>query len=340
MKYVWFWVAGGAVGLALLLAAVYCITVYISFLVLLDAKNRLGKAVMARVMPTNDIIDMFQNIPEGVVKAMEQSKAWCDAHPPTRWAAQSRDGLKLNGWFFENPSPSHSYVIYMHGHGMKAADFFVFTLPFIEQGFSMLLPDARAHGESGGRYRGMGWLDCPDLLDWVDAILARDPQAEIMLSGISMGGNTVLNAAGVALPPQVKCIVSDCPFTSVHDEIETVLRDMFPVPVGALAKSMGRLVQKKAGFSVTEASTLEQVKKATLPLLIFHGEDDDFVPFAFGKAIHAAAASAEKQFYPVPGATHGESAIRDYEGYLRTMFDFARRHMELGEVSARRDCGC
>ncbi|MDR3344333.1 MAG: lysophospholipase [Oscillospiraceae bacterium] len=326
MKRMWFWIAGTA-GLALLLAIIYSVTAYISFLVLLDAKGRVGVTVMNLVLPSNDILEMFEDIPDEVMQAMEDSRAWCDERPPAQWTLQSRDGLQLNGWYFENPEPSHSYVIYCHGHGMKGSDFFIFTQSFAEQGFSVLFPDARAHGESEGRYRGMGWLDTQDLIDWAGLIIERDPQAEIMLAGISMGGNTVLNAAGETLPPQVKCIVSDCPFTSVSDEIEAVLHDMFKIPVGGLTKSVGKIVQKKAGFSITEASTLEQVKKATLPLLIFHGEEDDFVPFRFGKAVYEAAASADKQFYPVAGAIHGESAIRDFDGYMSALFGFARRNM-------------
>ena len=40
-----------------------------------------------------------------------------------------------------------------------------------------------------------------------------------MLTGVSMGGATVLMASELDLPENVKCIVSDCPYTSPYEII-------------------------------------------------------------------------------------------------------------------------
>ena len=55
---------------------------------------------------------------------------------------------------------------------------------FHEQGYHVLTPDARAHGESEGSLISLGWNERKDLLRWIDAVLEMDSQAEIVLYGI------------------------------------------------------------------------------------------------------------------------------------------------------------
>ena len=60
-------------------------------------------------------------------------------------------------------------------------------------GFNVLMADNRAHGDSGGRYVGMGWLDHVDYLRWISPLVGTvGPDARIVLHGISMGGATAL----------------------------------------------------------------------------------------------------------------------------------------------------
>ena len=68
-----------------------------------------------------------------------------------------------------------------------------------------------------------------------------------------------------------------------------------------------------AGFSIDGASTVEALKACTLPLLIAHGEADDFVPCTMGVASFEAAASPDKQLITVPGAGHGMSYLVEKE---------------------------
>ena len=46
----------------------------------------------------------------------------------------------------------------------------------------------------------MGWLDREDILRWIDFILADDPQAKIVIHGISMGAATTMMTAGESTP--------------------------------------------------------------------------------------------------------------------------------------------
>ena len=71
---------------------------------------------------------------------------------------------------------------------------------------------------------------------------------------------------------------------------------------------------------------MEQLKKATLPMLFIHGEEDTFVPFWMLEELYQAA-SCEKEKLAVPGAAHAESAAVAPELYWPAVDAFLARHM-------------
>ena len=42
----------------------------------------------------------------------------------------------------------------------------------------------------------MGWDDRYDIMGWIDYLVSQNPQAQIILYGVSMGGATVMDVAG------------------------------------------------------------------------------------------------------------------------------------------------
>ena len=77
----------------------------------------------------------------------------------------------------------------------------------------MLTPDLRACGDSEGDFVGMVWLDRKDVLNWIDWITERDPDAQIVLYEISMGAATTMMTAGENTPDQVTVFIEDCGYT-------------------------------------------------------------------------------------------------------------------------------
>ena len=105
------------------------------------------------------------------------------------------------------------------------------------EGVNVVLPAARGHERNADRYVGMGWLDAADLVGWVQMIVTCDPDARIVLYGVSMGGAEVMMASGLELPANVRCIIEDCGYTSVWDE--------FAVQIGTLLHFAGGAVLKR-----------------------------------------------------------------------------------------------
>lgn len=262
--------------------------------------------------------------PEGVT--LEGDAAWFDENSEDRWLT-NQDGLKLHGLYLPRED-SHKYAVICHGYGSIPQYGGRFALKFYEMGYNVLAPAARAHERSEGRYAGMGWPERRDIVAWVDTLVEQDPQAEIVLFGVSMGGATVMMTAGEAdLSSNVKCVIEDCGYSSVWDEFAGQLDELFGLPTFPVLDAASLVTRLRAGYGFKEASAVEQLKKASLPILFIHGEDDAFVPYAMLDVVYDACASPDKERLSVPGAAHGEASWEDPELYWATIAAFLEKHM-------------
>lgn len=255
-----------------------------------------------------------------------QREKWVAQSPPEVVEITSRDGLKLSGDVFAQPEGSSRWVILVHGYNSRRENMRNIGSFYAQQGYQVLLPDMRSHGQSEGTYIGMGWLDRMDILQWVDFILERDPQAEIVLHGVSMGASTVLMTAGEELPVQVKAVVEDCGYTSVWDIFEDELDYLFDLPSFPVLDLSSAVARVRAGYDLKEASALEQVKKSQVPILFIHGDKDTFVHLEMVYSLYEAA-PGEKELLVVEGAGHGEAYLREPEAYFQTVFFFLERYI-------------
>ena len=140
---------------------------------------------------------------------------------------------------------SHRWAIVLHDYACTKEDMRTVARAFHEQGYHVLTPDARAHGESEGSLISLGWNERKDLLRWIDAVLEMDSQAEIVLYGISMGADTILFCPQEKLPAAVRCIIEDGGYTSVYDILSWQMTHYYKMPPFPILDSMGVLVKQK-----------------------------------------------------------------------------------------------
>ena len=223
----------------------------------------------------------------------------------------STDGLKLRGNLLAAEQPTRKIVLSIHGYRCSGLrEWGLFADFYHRRGVHLLMPDNRAHGASEGESIGFGWLDRLDILCWCRYLCERfGPDCEILLHGISMGAAAVLMAGGEAsLPPQVKGIVADCGFTCAWDELRYRMRADFRFKTPILLWAADWLCRRRAGYSLREASALEQVKKCSTPVLFLHGDADSYVPTEMVYQLYDAC-SAPKRLFIQRGAIHANSYL-------------------------------
>lgn len=229
-------------------------------------------------------------------------------------------------YHFKDSAP---VILFFHGyHGSALRDGNGILLYAKREGYNILLVNQRAHGRSGGKTITFGIKERYDCLDWIEYINRRfGEQTPIILAGISMGASTVLMAAQLGLPANVKGILADCPYSSPKEILKTVMKQMkFPVHVTYGAVKLGAKVF--GGFYVEEASALEAMEHCNVPVLFVHGDEDYFVPWEMSRRCCEACISPQKKLVLVKGAAHAISYCVDGELYEKELTEFIEKVLE------------
>jgi len=280
---------------------------------------------MAFYTSRKEVLEEFP-IPEGEIYEpfREQMVAWMKevrAMPHEDMTVTSFDGLTLRGKYYEY-SPDAPIELMFHGYrGNADRDLCGGVQRCFELKHSALIVDQRGCGNSEGHVITFGVCEQRDCDTWLEFMHRRfGPNAKIILCGISMGASTVLMAAGKKLPDTVIGVLADCGFTSARDIIQVVIRTMKLPP--RLAYPFVKLGARIFGrFDLDQTPAVEAVKECKVPVILFHGEADDFVPCDMSRRNYEACVS-RKKLVTIPGAGHGLSYLVDPETYLKELDGF------------------
>lgn len=233
----------------------------------------------------------------------------------------SYDGIKLSGRYY-HVNENSGVDICFHGYrGTGIRDFCGGSRIAMGMGRNVILVDQRAHGESAGHSICFGIKERFDCLSWINYVLCRfGEETDINIYGVSMGAATVLLASELDLPENVKHIVADSPYTSAVDIIKKVCKDMkIPSVLAYPFIYLGALLF--AGIRLDCCDCAKAVKKAKIPILIIHGEDDRFVPCKMSEVIQKANPRLVHRV-TFPNAAHGISYIEDKDRYEQLIHSF------------------
>lgn len=235
----------------------------------------------------------------------------------------SFDGLKLTAKYYHRRDGA-PIAICIHGwRGTGVRDFSGGAFSLMGMGFNVLLIDQRAQGKSEGRAMTFGIKERYDCLGWVHYLNHRfGEQTDIFLYGISMGGATVLMAAGLDLPKNVRCAVADSPYSSPTEIIKKVCRDR-KIPPSLAYPFLYAGAAIFARFNLSETTAAREVRKAKIPILIIHGTDDRFVPCEMSEEIAAANPLVERHVFE--GAGHGICFLIDQARYEALVREITRK---------------
>jgi pimeloyl-ACP methyl ester carboxylesterase len=191
----------------------------------------------------------------------------------------------VHGWWFRAPDrPPLGHVLFCHGNAGNVADRLPNARLLVRAGFDVLLFDYRGYGRSRGRPSEEATYE--DARAARGALLERDgvDPGRVLYLGESLGGAVALRLAHDEPPAG---LVLQSTFTSVRDMAAVHYR----VVPGAL---------------VPDAyPSLSLVADLRTPLLVLHGERDEIVPVAQGRALFDAAPEP-KRLHLFPDAGHND----------------------------------
>ena len=303
-----------AIVILLILLALILVGAYICFRMAYYSPTRKPPKTEAERLPPGKIYEPYH-------PRMLEWMAQVAAMEYEDFVVTSVDGLTLKGKYYEL-SPDSPIEILFHGYrGLAERDLCGAVQRCYSVGHSALLVDQRASGDSDGHIITFGVKESADVPVWVDAVIARFGEGRpIVITGISMGATTVLLAAGKPLPPQVVGVLADCGYSTAPAIIKKVIRRM-GLPADLLYPLVRLAAVLYGGFDPNAADCPKALANATLPVIFFHGETDDFVPCGMSRENYEACASP-KRLVITPGAGHGLCYPADEEGYIAAVHAF------------------
>lgn len=235
----------------------------------------------------------------------------------------SHDGLKLAARYYHVKDGAPLQIQFHGFHSSGLRDMCGGNRLARKSGFNVLMVDQRAHGISEGHTITFGVKERLDCQDWIQYALDRfGSDTQIILCGISMGAATILMASDLKLPENVRGIIADCPYSSPGEIIRKVGRQMgIPGWLGYPFVMLGGLIY--GHFAVWKHSAIKSVRNTQIPILLIHGEADDFVPCYMSKKIHSSC-SGHSVLVTVPQAGHGLSYLVQPRLYEKAVADFIR----------------
>lgn len=254
----------------------------------------------------------------------EQMKNWMiEARQlnPTNFSVTSYDGLTLKAKYYCYKEGAPIELMFHGYRGTGERDLCGGVQRCFELGHSAFIVDQRGAGESDGNVISFGVKEHKDCYTWINFITEHfGENTKILLCGISMGASTVLLAASKGLPENVIGVLADCGYSSAKDIIKKVCNDMhLPAKLAyPLVRLSGMIF---GGFDINDAEIKEKVKNCKVPVILVHGESDNFVPCYMAHEIYDNI-STRKQLLLVKDAGHGLSYLVDREGYIDSVRNF------------------
>ena len=281
-----------------------------------------GTAVVYRVGMKAFARNRQKSRQRSIAENTAADNAWYLMEQPRAWQITSHDGLRLRAAFLAGTPGDNRVVILAHGLGHSHEQMIPWARAFHQWGYSVLMPDARAHGESEGATIGYGWLDRHDYQQWIAKVIAaQGADVQIVLLGISMGAATVLATAGESLPANVKAVIADSGYASIAGEAQFRLWHKYHVPAYPTMAVANQYSRLDAGYRLADGDIAGQIRHTHLPIFFIQGANDQTVPIENLELLYQAA-GGPKQQYRHPTAAHIATRAADPVDYDRRVAAF------------------
>jgi uncharacterized protein len=231
----------------------------------------------------------------------------------------ARDGAVLRAWYIRPENDNGRDVLMLHGITDNREGVAGFAPMLLERGYRVLLPDSRAHGESGGSIATYGLLERDDIHLWVNWLYGPESSKCVYGFGESMGAALVLES--LAVERRFCAVVADSAFSSfravAYDRVGYYvhLGRWFGQTVGRLPVEVALLYTRwRYGLDLRRASPEEALEHSSTPVLLIHGTADVNIRPWHSERM-AAEFPSHVALWEVSGATHGGAVNVQHERF-------------------------
>lgn len=223
---------------------------------------------------------------------------------------KTESGIFIDTWYAKPDSFSKGTIILFHGITSSKSQLLAEASDFRYQGYSIMMVDFRAHGNSGGNTTTVGSRESEEVKMAYNYI-KETGEKNIFLYGISMGATTIIKAIA-DYGMQVSGVILEMPFLSMQTYLEARARllgfEGFPEKPFAFLTTGWISIER--GFNAYKFIATRYAKNVNCPVLMQWGTQDPIVLKRETNKIFAALATTDKKLVIYNEAGH-ESLLQN-----------------------------
>lgn len=248
--------------------------------------------------------------------------------PFEEFSVASESGSELAAWHARHEG-SKATVVLLHplrgsrNSMLNRAEF------LYDAGYSVMLIDFQAHGESLGPRITFGHLERFDVQAAVDDVRRRHPDEKIVVLGNSLGGAAAL----LGSPLNVDAMIVE----AVYPRIETAIQNRVSRKVGPFSSLLSPLltvqIGPRLGVALSDLHPINKVQDVDCPILLLAGQNDQHTTIQDSQDLFTAA-EEPKQMEVFPKAEHVDLYRFMPELYEEKVLAFLSQHLSGAEVAS------
>lgn len=181
---------------------------------------------------------------------------------PRPIAARTTDGLVLQGFYWPPIGGARDILVFFHGNGGNRQTAALMAEPLARHGSGVLVASYRGYGGNPGRPSEAGLF--ADGAAFIALARQLQPNGRLYLFGWSLGGAVALELAGRTPVDGVATLGA---FSRLADAAPAVARPFLP----------------------DKFDNLAAIARVTAPVYLFHGTQDEVIPYANAARLRAAS---------------------------------------------------
>ncbi len=235
----------------------------------------------------------------------------------------SRSGSTLSGWYIPGQKKKGG-ILLMHGvrsNRLQMADRARFLN---KEGYSILLFDFQAHGESLGDHITFGHLESLDANAGYSYLESRLVNKSIGVIGVSLGGASTVCGE---VHKKADALVLESVYPTLKKAVSNRIINRIGSIGGYLSPLLIWQIKPRLGFDPDELAPINYLSEAKGAVFVLAGTDDKHTTLVESKNFFQNA-KPPKLFWPVKGAAHVDLHKFNSEEYQYKILEFFKRHLK------------
>jgi pimeloyl-ACP methyl ester carboxylesterase len=250
-----------------------------------------------------------------------------------RFGVRDENGkpLDIAAWWIPHPEANGRCVVIIHGYADAKVGAIAWAPVWHSLGFHILVPDLRAHGESGGATTTAGYFERHDMVQVLAQLRARraDDTRQVVVFGLSMGA--AVAAATAAEVPEIDALVMDSPYADFRHAAMAHMNRL-GLPGKWLQRPAIRLAAWLTRTDYDKVKPTKLLKTIRCPVFLIKSGNDSFLSdadrLALARARDFSGSPNHDDAWTVPDVEHLMCLPAEPDAYRARLESFLARALD------------